>query len=120
MSNTAVRVKGLRELQRALKDADKELRLAVRAELREAGEIVRREGQALFERYSPKSAAGYRVRVRMRGVAVEQSLRRTTGQHPEFGRLQLREALEPALDAKEGEVMGRLEEALDNVADRFN
>jgi hypothetical protein len=120
MPAETVRVKGLRELQRALKDADRELRLAVRAELREAGEIVRREGQALFERYSPKSAAGYRVRVRQRGVAVEQSLRRTTGLHPEWGRLQLREALEPALDAKQDEVVGRLEDAVDNVADRFN
>jgi hypothetical protein len=115
-----VRVKGLRELQRALRDADKELRLAVRAELREAGEIVRGEAKALFERFDPKSAAGYRVRVRLRGVAVEQSLKRTTGQHPEFARLQRRTALEPALDAKEDEVITRLEEALDNVADRFN
>jgi len=110
-----VRVKGLRELQRTLRDADKELRLGVRRELREAGEIVRAEAASLFSDHDPRSAAGYKVRVRQRGVAVEQSIGRTTGLRPDYGALQMRDALLPALDAKEEQVVARVELVLDNL-----
>jgi hypothetical protein len=120
VAQDTVRVKGLKELQRTLRDADKNLRASVRKELREAGEIVRSEAATLFSPRDARSAAGYKVRVRQRGVAVEQSLRKTTGLHPEYGSLQMRDALLPALDAKEGEVVSHLEGMLDRLADDFN
>lgn len=54
--------------------------------------------QDLFSNYDVHSAMGYKIRVRARGVAVEQSLRRTTGEHPFFGTLQMEQALVPALE----------------------
>ncbi len=68
---------------------------------------------------SQKSAAGYRVRVRQRGVAVEQSLRKTTGTRSDFGELQMRQALLPALEANEDRVESAMEAAIDTVADHF-
>ena len=60
-------------------------------------------------------AAGYKVRVRQSGVAVQQSLRKTTGKRPDYGALQMRRALLPALDANEAETMQKVEAALDDV-----
>jgi len=76
-----VRVKGLRELQSAFRKMDNDLKKELRSELKEAGQIVQREATSLFSGVDARSAAGYKVRVRARGVAVEQSLPRTTGQH---------------------------------------
>lgn len=103
---------------RALGKADRATAGVVREKLKEAGDVVREEGRKRFERYSVKSASGYRVRAtRTGGVFVEQSLRKVTGLRPDYARLQMRKALEPALDAKSGEVERRLEDALDEIAD---
>jgi hypothetical protein len=78
-----------------------------------AAQPVRARASELFSRYDGRSAAGYKVRVRARGVAIEQSLRRTTGEHPQFGSLQMRTALLPAL-AEEGD---NVRQAIGNMVD---
>ena len=88
----------------------------LREGLKKAAEPVRQEAAALFQRYDARSAAGYRVAVRARGVSVEQSRRRTTGQHPEFGALQMRRALLPALASREEQVLRGVENVLDDLA----
>jgi hypothetical protein len=115
-----VRVTNYRETMRALARSDAASRKAVRAEFRHVGDLVKQDAAQRFSRYDAKSAAGYRTRVRQRGIAVEQSLRRTTGRHPEFGALQMRRALVPALESNEEGTVRALEEALDRVCDRFN
>lgn len=97
------------EVEKAFRQLRKEVLRELRPELRKAGEIVRAEAQQLFGRYDQRSAAGYKTRVRSRGVAVEQSLSRTTGQHPQYGALQMSHALEPALAAKEEQVLAEFE-----------
>jgi hypothetical protein len=84
----------------AFRQVRKDTLKMMRPALRRAAEPVRAQAAALFSRYDPHSAAGYKVRVRARGVAVEQSLKRTTGLHPSFGSLQMRQALLPALEDK--------------------
>jgi hypothetical protein len=115
-----VRVEGFRMFMVALAAADKKTQKAVREELRKAGEHVRVDAMARFAGTDRKSAAGYRVRVRQRGVAVEQSLRRTTGHHPNYGGLQMGRALIPALEDNEQQTISALEQALDRICDRFN
>lgn len=117
MAQSTVRIKGLREFQRALAKGDKEQRARVRAVFKEVGEIVRREGASRFSDIDTGSAAGFRTRVRQRGVAVEQSKGRVTGKRPDYGALQMRRALVPALENNEGELTRALESALDKVAD---
>lgn len=117
MAKQTVRLKGYREFMRAVSKAEKDTKKVVHAKLREAGGIVRDDAKVRFSRYSVKSASGYRVRSRVGGVFVEQSLRKTTGQHPEYGTFQMNRALEPALDARASEVERRMEQALDELAD---
>jgi hypothetical protein len=105
---------------RALRQAPKDERLAVRHAFRDVGEIVRVKAEELFQKYSSTSAAGYRVRVRQRGVSVEQSLRKTTGRRPDYGALQMRKALLPARADTREEIEAKFEEALDVVALKFN
>lgn len=116
MAASTVRVKGLRELQRDFRKMSKDLSKEVRDGLREGAEPVRQEAAALFSPISADSAAGYKVRVRQRGVAVEQSRRRTTGKRRDYGRLQMGRALIPGLEAKQGEVIRGVEKVLDKLA----
>jgi type VI protein secretion system component VasK len=120
MAAETLAVKGYRDLLRALRDADRETRLAVRATLLHAGEATRAGAAARITAKNAKTAGGYRVRVRQRGVAVEQSLRKSTGIHPEWGAYQMRHALLPALAANAEETDRRMAAALDVVAERFN
>ena len=116
---SAIRMRGYREFMRATAKAEKDTRKVIHTHLREAGDVVREEAKRRFERYHAKSASGFRIRSRVGGVFVEQALRKTTGQHPEFGTLQMRAALQPALDAKSNEVERRMDQALEQLADIF-
>lgn len=110
-----LRVKNLRQFQRLMSNADKETKKQLRSIFRETGEAVRSDAQARFTPVDAGSAAGYRVRVRQRGVAVEQSRRRTTGKHPQYGALQMRRALVPAVVAKKDETIAAFERAIDKI-----
>src|SRR5262245_32678945 len=105
---------------RDLKHLDPQSRKAIRTEFRQTGDRVRNDATARFTDVDPRSASGYKTRVRQRGIAVEQSIPKTTGQHPEYGALQMRQALLPALMTNQDDLMDDLERALDVVADRFN
>lgn len=120
VAGATLQVHGYRQFMQALQLADKESRKAARDELRKAAEHVRLDGAQLFAPTDARSAAGYRTRVRQRGVAVEQSLRRTTGTRPNFGGLQMRRALLPALERNEERTVRETEDALERICDRFN
>jgi len=115
-----MRVKGYREFVRATNRAGLESRRAVRTAFREIGEPVRAEAQRLFEKYDARSAAAFRIGVTQRGVFVEQGIRKTTGTSPDYGALQMRKALVPALRLKHTDVEKAMERALDGVADHFD
>lgn len=114
-----LRVSGYREFLIACDSAGKETKRYVRGTFREVGDIVRTDASRLLSPVSSRSAAGYRTRVRRTGVVVEQSLRKTTGQHPEWGRFQMRRALVPSMAANEERVVGAMDRAIDTVCDHF-
>lgn len=115
----AIRVKGYREFVRACNKSTKEVKTGLRKRLRDAGRLVQEEARSLFSRYDAGSASGFRVRVRQRGVAVEQSNRRVTGKRPDYGALQMREALIPGRAKRMPEVERELERILDDVSHNF-
>jgi hypothetical protein len=115
MAQPGLRIRGADELERAFKQVRKEVLRGIRPALRLAAEPVRMDAETRFSGFSPRSARGYKVRVRMRGVAVEQSLGRTTGTRPDFGSLQMQEALLPALDAKQAVVVRTFEQMVDRA-----
>jgi hypothetical protein len=116
---TTVRIHGYREFLRACDRAGKETKKYVRGTFREVGEIVRLDASSLLADESARSAAGYRTYVRARGVNVEQSLRKTTGLHPEWGDYQMRHALVPSMAVNEERVVDEFEQAIDRVCDHF-
>lgn len=119
MADDTLVVSGYRELLRACDRAGKESKKEVRNALRAVAEPVRLEAVQLFSPIDVRSAANYRVVVRQRGVAVEQRLRKTTGKHPEYGALQMRKALIPALNANVAVVDREMERAIDRIARNF-
>lgn len=120
MARQTVRVRGYREFLAACDRAGKESKSFVRGTYRAVGDLVKVDAAGRIVDHDAKTAAGFRTYVRRTGVSVEQSLRKTTGQHPEYGAWQMRHGLEPALAAKETEVEGAMEKAIDKVADHFD
>jgi hypothetical protein len=110
---------GYSEFLRACKDAPKETQKQVRETFRTVGRSVERGAATRIAPYNARTAAGYKTRVRARGIAVEQTRRKTTGQHPEWGGYQMRHALMPALEANETELVRDLEDAMGDVARHF-
>ncbi len=133
MAGTLV-VSGFKELVAATSGLIPTEKAATREALEKVGEIVRLEGTRDLIQYKTggaarsgaelrnavRSAAGFRVRVRQRGVEVEQSLRKTTGLHPEWGGVQMKHALLPALFASQDEIVVEFDKALDTVVSTFN
>jgi hypothetical protein len=118
MAAQTVVVTGLKETRRALSRVDKDSAKVLRKALKDSAEPVRSLAAEILSPIAARSAAGYRVVVRARGVAVEQRLRRTTGKRPDFAALQMRKALLPALMSKEDDVINGVERALDMLAAR--
>lgn len=120
MPDTRLVVRGYREFLHACDHAGKDSKKEVRDTFRKVGEIVRADAARLFSAVDQKSAAGYRVRVRQRGISVEQSLRKTTGKRPDYGAKQMRDALLPAAERNEDRTQHEFEAAMDRVADHFD
>jgi alkanesulfonate monooxygenase SsuD/methylene tetrahydromethanopterin reductase-like flavin-dependent oxidoreductase (luciferase family) len=127
----AVHVVGLRELQAAFAKAERDSRLYLRAALREVAAPVQREAESLAEsqiRRMPRSPAwaGMRIGVTRKLVYVAPKKRGVkakggTGRsRPNLADLLKERAMEPALDRHEGDLVGRVDAALDRVADHFN
>ena len=109
-----------RDVMRALKRADRDTRRQMLKVIRDTGEPVRKGAARRFRPVDYRSAAGFRVRVRAAGVTVDQKLRRTTGKHPGYGRMQMRRALLPSLAENRDEMLRRMRRAIDQINLRFN
>lgn len=120
MASQSVKVKGLRELHRALKNYNDDLKKDLERRLIEAGRIVQDQAFNLFSPIDARSAAGFRAKTRGFGrVVVQQQRRKTTGFHPEFGALQMRRGLIPAVSDSETKVMAEIENMLDELGRTF-
>ena len=116
MPAQAVRIKGLRQLHSALKRYEADLKRELENELRDAGQIVAEQARDRFGSVDARSAAGFRPRLRGFGrVVVEQRLRRTTGMRGDYGSLQMRRALLPAVEASQDRIMEHVEGMLDRL-----
>ena len=105
-----VKIHGLRELNRALNNLE---RKDLGRELKEAAEPVVSSAKGKVTRFQGASVGTIRAKRTGLRVFVEQSKAKVTGQRGDFGSLQMRTVLEPALQENEGEVLGKVERALD-------
>lgn len=123
-------VTGFKELVQATSTLVPAERAATREALDKVGEIVRVGGARNLVQYKGdkyhrtkdaiRSAAGFKVRVRQRGVEVEQSLRKTTGAHSWWGAAQMKHGLLPALYDSEAAITAEFDKALDLAITEFN
>lgn len=125
MASGAVRVHGLRELNRAFARADKETRKEVRAAERAIAEPVRATAENLAGseisglQRSPQWA-GMRIGVTRSLIYVAPKSRRKIGsRRPNLAGLLLSRAMEPALEQHRGDIERAIERALDRIADHF-
>src|SRR3954469_23745052 len=94
----AVRVKGLREFQRAVGRASKETKKTVRDGLKQAAGPVVEAARAKEGKWAGSSVGTIGPRLTQRSVFVTQRARKVSGLRPDFGALQMREAFIPALN----------------------
>ena len=93
----------MRELLAATDKAGSDIKKYTRDALRTAAEPIRDEAAVRFAPIDLKSASRFGISVLGSGkIRVEQRLRKTSGRHPEFGRLQMGRALIPALAEQPG------------------
>lgn len=132
--NIGVRLEGLRELQAALRRADRELPKLVRRTLRSAARIVADDAKVRAPKRSHRLERSIRPFARGNVAGVRVSARKVSRKYPqgynyppriEFGGRTGGEAagprafLHPAFLAKRGEVIEKLEGVLDDLADLY-
>jgi hypothetical protein len=118
MIGTTVHVVGLREVQRAFREVDKSLALQLGNDLKKAAEPVAVSAKQKVSRYRGASINTIRTRRAGPTIYVEQSAKKVTGKRGDFGALQMRRALEPALDEKSAQVFREVEQVLDHYASK--
>ncbi len=120
----AILVKGLRDLNRALKHADRDTRLGIRKVERQVAEPVRVEAQELAVREISHIGTEWsrmRIGVTQKLVYVAPKQRRKRGTpRPNLAGLLMTKAMEPALERHRTEIERNMEQALDEMADNFN
>lgn len=118
MAEGSVRVKGLREFVRDVNKADSDVGKKLKDELKRLAEPVAQEAQALGARYA--GIGPYKTGLRGGGAVVRQSRGTRTGLRGDFGVLQMRTVLEPALEARQEDVLRGAEEWLDDTLSGVN
>lgn len=118
MPTSAVKVRGLRDLQRAFRVADKVLQVELRDALRDAAEPVRRDAESLARssiRNIGEAWPQMRVGVTTRVVYVAPKQRSRGRKRPNLAGLLAGRAMEPALERNRHDVEQRVGRALDVV-----
>jgi hypothetical protein len=116
MAEGTVRVKGLRELQSAFRRIDAEAATAVRKDLVETAQPVADAARGKISRYPGASLGTIRLRATTRSVFVTQGKRKVTGRRGDFGALQMRVGLIPALAENSDQIVRGVEQTLDRLA----
>lgn len=120
MAAAGGRLEGYTEVLARLKTLPAAQAKALRGTFREAGQKVADDGSRRILDLNPPqpvSAAGYRVSVRLRGVEIDQTMKRTTGLRSDWGATQMRYGLVPALEDNRDQVLADAKAALDAAAE---
>ena len=122
-------VRGLRDLNRALRFADRDVRLGIRKELRGIAEPVARSAEVLAVEKIPRIGVAWsrmRVGQTQRAVYVAPKQRGVKGRgharrrRPNLNPLLLNRSMLPALERHEPELVANFDRMLHRVADNFN
>ena len=118
MAQPRVIVRGYRETDRAFRKISKEISGGMRDDFKKAAEPVADAARTKIGRFAGASLGTIKPVALARGVVVRQDARTVTGTRPDFGSVQMRLGLIPALTENIDEVTREIERALDRIADR--
>lgn len=113
-----VRVKGYREVTRALNQVDKGTRKALLDALKKGADPVAQDARQRLSSYAGLSTTTIVPRAVAGGVFVTQKRGKKTGTRPDFGSLQMRVGLIPAAAANEDHVRDMVDDAMDTLINR--
>jgi hypothetical protein len=115
VTGATIKVEGLAEVNAAFKEYGTLVHKDLGADLKEAAQPV---VDTAKEREKWQGASIPTIRSRRYGlnVWVEQSARKVTGRRGDYGALQMRDALIPALDQHTAEIEAKTDAALDKYA----
>jgi hypothetical protein len=118
MAGATVRITGLREVDRAFRQMEKDASKELRKALVEAAEPVAVTARQNLAKYHGISLGTIGPRAVARGAFVTQRAKKVTGLRGDFGALQMRVGLMPALEAHADDVMRGAEHVIDLLASR--
>jgi phage host-nuclease inhibitor protein Gam len=113
MAEGSVKVKGLRELDRAFRRLDADVAKEVRAELTEVARPIAETAKAKLARYPGVSLETIIPKTTAKGALVVQNKRKVSGRRSDFGALQMRQGLIPARSEHTSETVRGVEHVLD-------
>lgn len=111
----AVRVKGIREVDKAFRQMDSDAAKVLRVAMVDAARPVAATAQEMISAYVGASVSTIRPRAGARGAFVTQGAKKVTGLRGDFGVLQMRR-LGEALDQNEDQVVRKAEAVIDLLA----
>lgn len=114
MAVSSVQVEGLDKLIADFQRMDREQKKNIRRQINEGSKIVRDDVRQAFAHVNPRSAMGFRARVRGTSGFVEQRYKTVTGKRGDYGAHQMR-YLKTGLKKKEPEVIAHMEKVIDDL-----
>lgn len=115
MAESTVRISGLKETIQAFNKLDRSLTKEVQKALKEVAEPVAADARVRIGRYRGAQTRTIKPRSRGASTFVTQGAKKVTGKRGDFGLLQMRRGLIPALEANEDKVIKGVEDALDHL-----
>jgi hypothetical protein len=116
MISTTIRVRGLAECRRAFKAMDAGVSKGIDVELKGIGEIVASDARGRFSGIDARTAGGFKPRLRgFAHVEVAQTIG-SKGLRGDYGALQMRRGLLPALAGKEELIVAALDSMIGRLA----
>jgi hypothetical protein len=112
-----LKVKGYREVTRALNKVDKGTRKALLDGLKKAAEPTAMDARSKLGRYAGLDTGSIQPRAIASGVYITQKRGKKTGTRPDFGALQMRGLLSAAYEHQD-DFRTEVEHALDRLIDR--
>ena len=113
MAGPVIRVKGYRECARALNVVNRDAKKVLFAGLRSAAEPIAVDTRGRLSKYQGISLGTIKPAARIKGVAIVQRAKKVTGLRPDFGALQMRKGLIPAVQEAEPDIYDRVEAAFE-------
>lgn len=113
-----LRVKGYREVTRALNQVDKDTRKTLLDALKKAAEPTSQDARSRLSRYAGLDTASIQPRAVSTGVYITQKHGKTTGTRPDFGSLQMRQGLLPAVYDHQDDFRDEVDHALGTLIKR--